>query len=224
MIWIKRLLRPLYAPLLRRYRNHAKLKIRQQAIRDSVKACVAAGKPLKIIIGAGDTRYDGWIVTDIPAFHVLKREHWALLFQPASITRMLAEHVFEHLTIDELGQFLRLARIYLSEGGRIRLAVPDGNHPDHHYIEHVRPGGTGEGADDHKVLYTSDVIVDALRACNYDFQLLEYFDASGAFHRELWHAEDGFIGRSATHDKRNVDGKLVYTSLIVDCWPRRIVD
>ena len=88
----------------------------------------------------------------------------------------------------------------------------------------MRPGGIGEGADDHKVLYTSDRIVKVLQKSDYDFQLLEFFDASGAFHREQWHAEDGFVGRSASYDERNVDGKLVYSSLIVDCWPRHYMD
>lgn len=216
----KGLLRPLYAPLLRKYRNRAELKNQQALIRAGVKECAASGKPLKVIIGAGDTRYEGWIATDIPAFHVLKHAHWALLFQPASINRMLAEHVFEHLTVEELRQFLRLARLYMTKSGRIRLAVPDGNHPDADYIEHVRPGGIGEGAEDHKALYTSETIANVLRECGYEFQLLEYFDASGEFHREYWHADDGFIGRSAAQDERNVGGKLLYTSLIVDCWPR----
>ncbi len=224
-----RLLRPLYAPLLRRYRNHAACKRQQQIIRARVAECNSNGKPLKVIIGAGDTRYADWVATDIPAFHVLKQEHWQLLFQPASIHSMLAEHVFEHLTVEEFARFLRLARRYLykggqNNGGRIRLAVPDGNHPDANYIEHVRPGGIGEGADDHKTLYTCDKIAQVLDESGYDYQLLEYFEASGAFHQLEWQIEDGFIGRSARHDKRNSAGKLTYTSLIVDCWSRQGVE
>lgn len=218
---VKRLLRPLYAPFLRAYRNHASLKRQQGLIRVAVDACTESGKPLKVIIGAGDTQFENWIATDIPAFHVLKQEHWALLFQRESINRILAEHVFEHLTIEELDQFLQLARLYMSPGGRIRLAVPDGNHPDADYIAHVRPGGIGEGADDHKVLYNGELIAEVLEASSYECRLLEYFDASGEFHRQPWHADDGFIGRSAAHDERNVDGALNYTSLIVDCWPRQ---
>ena len=42
---------------------------------------------------------------------------------------------------------------FLRPGGRLRIAVPDGFHPEPGYIEYVRPGGTGIGADDHKVLY-----------------------------------------------------------------------
>jgi len=36
----------------------------------------------------------------------------------------------------------------------LRVAVPDGFHPNPGYIERVKPGGTGPGAGDHKILYT----------------------------------------------------------------------
>ena len=138
------------------------MKAQQASIRAQVDACIAAGNPLKIIIGAGATRYDGWIATDIPAFDILNREHWTLLFPEHSIDRMLAEHVFEHLTPEQLAAVLREARRYLNSGGRIRFAVPDGNHPDPNYIDRVRPGGSGIGASDHKVLYDCDSISNLL--------------------------------------------------------------
>lgn len=219
MFAFKKLLRPLYAPIVRNRRNLAKLKADQAAIRAQVEACLASGCPLKIIIGAGSTRYDGWIATDIPAFDILNGDHWTLLFQSDSIDRLLAEHVFEHLSTDRLGKFLRLARGYLASSGCIRFALPDGNHPDLSYIERVRPGGIGEGAADHKVLYDCDLIAKLLRKADYDFRLLEYFDEAGTFQRMPWQREDGFIGRSADNDPRNAKGDLVYTSLIVDCWP-----
>ena len=220
MFAFKKLLRPLYAPIVRDRRNRAKMRAQQAAIRAQVETCSASGNPLKIIIGAGPTRYDGWIATDIPAFDILNAKHWANLIQPNSIDRMLAEHVFEHLTPEQLDEVLRIARRYLSVSGRIRFAVPDGFHPDSSYIDHVRPGGISEGAADHKVLYDCDSISKLLEMANYDCQLLEYFDAAGDFHRVPWQPEDGYIGRSADNDPRNVPGKLVYTSLVVDCWPR----
>ena len=217
---LKQLFRPLYAPVLRQYRNRARMQAQQEQIRRRVGECGNLGRPLRVIIGAGSTRYDGWIATDIPAFDILKHEHWALLFQPASVDNMLAEHVFEHLTTDQLGEFLRIARLYLKPNGRIRIAVPDGYHPDADYIEHVRPGGIGEGATDHKVLYNCDLISAILQEQGYYCKLLEYFGADGRFHRCEWSAEDGFVGRSASHDARNAAGKLAYTSLIVDIWLR----
>lgn len=217
---MKSILRPLYAPFVRYYRRQTRLKQEQQAIRAQVEQVQQAGQAIKVILGAGATRYDGWIATDIPAFDILKREHWARLFQPNTIERMLAEHVIEHLTAEQFQDFLRIARIYLASSGRIRIAVPDGFHPDPDYIQRVRPGGVGEGADDHKVLYTGELMRAALTAQGYDCQLLEYHDAAGAFHHRGWHPEDGFVLRSAFYDARNANGRLAYTSLMVDCWPR----
>jgi len=50
---------------------------------------------------------------------------------------------------------------FLRIGGTLRIAVPDGCHPDPNYIEHVRPGGTGAGADDHQFLYTYKTITES---------------------------------------------------------------
>ena len=215
---LKRILRPIYAPLLRRYRRSANLREEQRRIREAVLRARRAGEPVKVIIGAGNTQFAGWIASDIPAFDVLDREHWAFFFPPKSIDRMLAEHVFEHLSLAHMGEFLNLARIYLTAEGRVRIAVPDGYHPDPDYVERVRPGGSGYFADDHKVLYTCDLIGDLLEEHGYQYCLLEYFDDAGQFHKHEWHAADGFVGRSAEHDERNAAGQLKFTSLIVDCW------
>ena len=215
---VKRLLRPLYVRALRSYRHRVGVKQGQETIRAQVKRAQQSGQALKVIIGAGATRYKGWIATDLPAFDITQHKHWAQLFQPNSIERILAEHVIEHLTIEQFKDFLRTARIYLAHGGCVRIAVPDGYHPDPNYIQRVQPGGIGGGAHDHKVLYTCALISDLLAAQDYDCQLLEYHNAAGEFCHHDWQAEDGFVRRSAFHDPRNAAGRLVYTSLIVDCW------
>ena len=216
---LKRILRPIYAPMIRRVRLEQSLRRERKRIRYDVMRTLEAGSPLKIIIGAGQTQFDGWIATDMPALDVRAQADWARLFPPKSIDRLLSEHVFEHLTTFEFSQFLRCVRQYLSASGRIRVAVPDGHHPDGGYIERVRPGGSGIGADDHKVLYTCDLIGELLDEQGYQYELLEFFDGDGRFHRRPWHADDGFVGRSADHDPRNRAGQLRFTSLIVDCWP-----
>lgn len=217
---VKRLARSLYAPLLRHWHRKRLLLNERRRIRDEVRRTQQSQSPVKIIIGAGQTRLEGWISTDVPAFDVRDSDLWRQLFPPGSVDRMLAEHVFEHLTRDELASFLKIAEHYLAPGGRVRIAVPDGCHPDADYIKRVQPGGTGIGAGDHKVLYTCDLIGRLMRKQNYRFELLEYFDAAGQFHQRAWSADDGFVGRSADHDERNADGQLNYTSLIVDCWPQ----
>lgn len=215
---LKPYLRPFYAPFLRRYRLRAAVRKDQQRIRGSIQEALNAGAPVKLIIGAGRPKYDGWIHTDIPAFNVLDAGHWAQMAPRAAVDRILAEHVFEHLTAAQFGIFLDNAKPHLSAGGRIRIAVPDGHHPDADYIERVKPQGLGAGADDHKVLYTAELMGSVISERGYQFELLEYFDADGQFNRREWRQEDGFIGRSALHDWRNADGVLRYTSLIVDCW------
>lgn len=215
---LKRLFRPIYAPGLRRLRRLRDLQRERARIRGQVQLATSESRPVKIIIGAGQTRYPGWIATDMPAFNILRHRDWARLFPPRSIDRMLAEHVFEHLTKDQFASVLACASQYLSPGGRIRLAVPDGNHPDSDYIAQVQPGGKGLGAADHKTLYTCGMISDVLRAQGFECEFLEYFDETGRFHQADWSAGDGFIGRSAGHDQRNQAGQLNYTSLIVDCW------
>ena len=217
---VKRLLRPLYAPLLRIWRRRRLLLSERQRIRDAVRLQLQSERAVKIIIGAGQTALESWIATDMPAFDVRKRAHWRALFPPAAIDRMLAEHVFEHLTREEMSTFLEIAREFLTPDGLVRIAVPDGCHPDADYIRSVEPGGTGVGASDHKMLYTFESIGDLMQEQGWRFELLEYFDAAGQFHQREWSTDDGFVGRSAEHDNRNAEGRLNYTSLIVDCWPR----
>lgn len=210
----KRRLIPILTPILRWRRvQHGRAQIQQQ-----VTEKLAQGEAVKVVLGAGVTQFDGWIKTDLPYFDVLNASHWRQLFPPNAIHRLLAEHVFEHLTTEQFARFLHLAKPYLADKGRIRIAVPDGNHPDTVYIDRVRPNGTGEGADDHKVLYTYELITPILENAGYDYQLVEYFDTAGEFHQIAWDTDDGMIARSADYDARNQAKPLTYTSLIVDCW------
>ena len=70
---------------------------------------------------------------------------------------------------------------YLKPGGRLRIAVPDANHPDPAYYEFVRPGGWGTAPDEHKILYTYQTLGDMLRSVGYQVDLLEYCDEKKAF-------------------------------------------
>lgn len=177
------------------------------------------GGPVKIIIGAGPTSYSDWLATDLPLLDALKPRDWSRIFRPGDVDRILAEHVIEHWTEEEFRHFLRIARPYLSPQGRIRVAVPDGFHPDASYIDQVRPGGTGCGAEDHKILHAFRSMTALLSEEDYGAELLEYFDEEGQFHHAAWSPEDGFIIRSADNDPRNKERPLSYTSLILDAFP-----
>ena len=56
---------------------------------------------LKIIIGASGTNQNDWISTERETFDMLKPEKWLSVIEKHSIKYILAEHVFEHLTIEE---------------------------------------------------------------------------------------------------------------------------
>lgn len=170
----------------------------------------------RIIIGAGSGRHPGWSSTDRAVLDVTRRSDFARYWSPSSRSAFLAEHVWEHLTPEEASRANRNCYEFLAPGGRFRVAVPDGFHPDAGYRERVRPGGTGPGAADHKVLYDYRSLMSSFEEAGFQTRLLEYWDEDGHFHAAAWSAEDGPIERSARADPRNAEGHLAYTSLIID--------
>ena len=103
-----------------------------------IAAPVARGDPLKIIVGAAETWQKGWYSTNEDWLDITKAEDWRAVFEGKRIiTHVLAEHVFEHLTHDECRIALAHIGGHMKKGGRIRIAVPDGYHPDSDYLRHV---------------------------------------------------------------------------------------
>lgn len=171
---------------------------------------------IKIVVGASGHYQTGWTPTDVEYLNLLKDEDWAQFFNVNSIDTILAEHVWEHLTPEEGILAAQNCYTYLKSGGFLRIAVPDGYNPDKDYINYVKPGGTGDGADDHKLLYDIDRITNALTEIGYRVQGLEYFNKEGQFNFNDWEPTTGMVARSKRFDPRNKDGKLAYTSLIID--------
>lgn len=219
-----RLFRPIYAPLVNRARQQMRQgrAIRQgtRRVQREIAAARADNRPLKVVIGAGGTRYEGWVHTDVPYLDATNPDDWKQFFRRGEISRIVAEHVFEHLTPAQLQAFLRSVRPYLTPDAIIRIAVPDGNHPNPAYIEHVRPGGAGTGAHDHKVLYTAASLQATIMevSAHYLPTLLEYYDEAGNFHRHEWDPADGHINRTRASQSEH-HRMLDYSSLIVDCIP-----
>jgi predicted SAM-dependent methyltransferase len=173
-------------------------------------------QPIRLVIGGSGLGYSGWTVTEVEYLDVANEADWQRYFSPASIAAMLAEHVWEHLTPIQAEKGATLCYRYLQTGGYLRIAVPDGLHPDSSYIAHVRPGGTGPGADDHKVLYTYRTLTSLLEKAGFTLQLLEYFDERGTFHFVDWDPAGGMITRSSRFDSRNTGRTLRYTSIVID--------
>lgn len=186
--------------------------------RRSIRRCLSKVNSFRVIIGAGGTSYPGWISTDYPALDLTDERSWARLFNIDQIDALLSEHVMEHLTDYQMAASVVNIYKYLKKGGYIRIAVPDGYHPNTDYIERVRPGGWGLGSDDHKQFFNYQSLSSQLEKAGFTIQLLEWFDERGEFNFREWIEEDGMVLRSSRYDERNIDCPLSYTSLILDAY------
>jgi predicted SAM-dependent methyltransferase len=205
-----------------KYARRAAIKVRRAYNRHlgprRLMKMQANPSPKRIVIGSAFRHDSGWVPTDIEFLDLLKPGDWDRFFAPASLDAMLAEHVWEHLTLDQARTAARTCFKYLKPGGYLRIAVPDGFHPDPTYRDWVRPGGASPGqlANDHKVLYTYQTLRDVFEGAGFRVELYEYFDEAGKFQYRDWDEKAGTIWRSKRFDKRNSGGKLVFTSIVLD--------
>lgn len=170
-----------------------------------------------IIAAAKEDNLGGWLKTKQSELDLLNLDTWYDMFYMDKLEAIMIEHVLEHFTQDEVLQALATCYIYLEKGGHVRIAVPDGYHPNSDYIESVKPGGSGAGANDHKELYTYKTLSPLFEQVGFTVKLLEYWDENGKFHYKQWNINDGKIRRSKRFDWRNTPGNpFAYTSLIVD--------
>lgn len=183
----------------------------------NLRKLVSNANPLKVILGAGPTKFPGWLQTDKEILDVTSPSDWSALFEPGSIDSMLSEHMLEHLSEQEgriaLGECYR----YLKPGGLFRVAVPDGYRRDPAYVAEASPPNDG-----HQVLYNIDTLTGALQSVGFTITPLEYFDAQERFHAVVWDEANGLIQRSARFDTQRdfQRGELFYTSVIVDARKR----
>lgn len=167
---------------------------------------------LKLIVGAASTAQDGWVSTDITSLDITSDESWANIIGDKQLTHVLAEHVWEHLDPEEGRLAAKFAFKHLIARGRLRIAVPDANFPHRDYLDlcKVKPDS------DHKMFYSVYSLCNLLEEAGFNARPLEYFDRNGKFHINEWSRDDGHISRSLVNDRRNIDGKFGFTSLIVD--------
>ena len=175
---------------------------------------MAAIRPLNVIVGSGNSAFDGWVSTDVNEFDITQPKHWESLFEQNSIDRLLAEHVFEHIDAQKLTTVLRNARQYLRPGGRFRIAVPDANHPSAYVRELTKPGGLEPGADDHRVFLNIEDMIKLSVVSGFRLMPVEWFDAVGCFHRRNWDDSYGVVSRSSRYNKGRFDDPSEYKKLI----------
>ncbi len=171
---------------------------------------------IKLIVGAGGTEYEGWFATDIYTLDITNEKHFKKYFKKKKIDKILAEHVLEHLTDEQLKRTCRNFYKYSSPAVNIRIAVPDGFHTNPEYINKVKPGGTGEGAMDHKNLFNYQTLSKLFEDFKFSAKPVEFWDENGNLHDNFSNDENGYIKRSLINDERNINGIPNYTSLIID--------
>jgi predicted SAM-dependent methyltransferase len=194
--------------------------------RSWLKRKLAASDRKRIVIGAWNRFDPGWIPTQREFLDLTDPTHWEAYFQPNSIEAILAEHVWEHVTPEQGLAAARTCFKYLRPGGSLRVAVPDGLHPDPAYVDTVKAGagtavptaGLDGNAANHKALYTYRTLRALFESAGFRVVLYEYFDEAGSFHCQDWDAKGGTIWRSKRFDPRNKGGKLssVYPGTLQD--------
>lgn len=181
-LFLPLLLSPPYRALRRRWKQ---AKLYHEIVRQPVR---------KLILGAGRTTIPGWIATDQEMLDVAKWEDWRRVVPVGSIDRLLAEHVFEHLSKEECRIAFQACYQALRPGGRLRIAVPDGYHPDPQYRESISPPHRG-----HRLLWTIDSLTPSLREVGFEVIPLEWRSSDGSFHRIDWNEGEGLILRSSRY-------------------------
>ncbi len=166
-----------------------------------LKNKISTTDDIKLIIGAANTHYEGWIATDKKLLDITREEYWARLFKKGSISNILAEHVFEHLCYHDVVKAMRLCKKYLRTGGRLRIAVPDANNPSRYVYDLTKPGGIEPGADDHKIFFDVEIIERLAKELDFKLEFIENFDSNGFFHKKEYDEKDGYISRCSKNYK-----------------------
>jgi predicted SAM-dependent methyltransferase len=105
---------------------------------------------------------------------------------------------------------IRFCHQYLKAGGRLRIAVPDANHPDPAYLKMVLPP-----ADDHRSTWTVESLSALLVSCGFRVEPLEYYSANHELTALPVAPLQGPVSRSIQR-KDIVPLISGYSSLIVD--------
>ena len=174
---------------------------------------------MKVILGAGNTNLDGWMSSQQDDLNLLKKEDFERKFEPETVFAMLAEHVWEHMTLEEGKLAAKNCYDFLAPGGYLRCAVPDSNFRNKPYQKLVQVGGPGPSdhpAFSHKIVYDYQNFKSVFTKVGFEVELLEYCDENGVFHYKYWNEADGKIGRSFRFDTRNSAKKLGMVSIVID--------
>jgi len=178
---------------------------------------------VNLIIGAALTNQKGWFSTNEDWLDISKENHWKRLFNSKKrVKRVLAEHVFEHLSIDEMRNSLKLIFENMLNGGSLRIAVPDGNNPNPEYRKHCGINGIGADASDHKQFLTYEFLSREVEKIGFKCTLIEGYLANKELVSKNAKDNLGKVIRSRSNSvniyKKGWDFYDSNTSLIIDCF------
>ncbi len=185
---------------------------------------IFSNKFVNLIIGAALTKQKGWFSTNEEWLDITRKEHWDRLFNSkVRVKRVLAEHVFEHLTIDEMRIALNLIYENMVDGGSLRIAVPDGNNPNKEYRDHCGIKGIGADALDHKQFITYEFLSGEVDKIGFKFFLIEGYLRNKKLVSKKPNKDLGLVMRTRSNRKiENLkEGWSFFdsnTSLIIDCY------
>ena len=178
---------------------------------------------VNLILGAALTKQKGWFSTNEEWLDITQERNWDKLFDSKKrVRRVLAEHVFEHLTLEEMRNSLRIIYNNMILGGTLRIAVPDGNNPNYEYRKHCGINGIGADASDHKQFITFELLSDELSKIGFQVKLVEGYLKNKNLISEDFDDDLGFVMRSRKHlnkcsPKDGWNFQDANSSLIVDC-------
>jgi Methyltransferase domain len=90
---------------------------------------------LKLNLGSGRSRIEGWLNVDVPPADLEMQLNWGLPFGEGLVQYVYLSHVLEHLYKREAFELLRDVHRVLAPGGVARVVVPDIEKCMHAYVQ-----------------------------------------------------------------------------------------
>ncbi len=132
---------------------------------ESMTATVATAAPLRLNLGAGRVKLDGFTAID----RKTGGEVYPLPYADGSVEEIVASHVLEHFSHREIRAVLTDWVRVLKPGGKIRLAVPDAEEVTRLYqagapvnIQGYLMGGQTDADDFHRCLFDRESLVEEM--------------------------------------------------------------
>jgi predicted SAM-dependent methyltransferase len=199
---------------------------RPLAQRRFTRAVATSDGPLRISIGAGNRRLEGWINTDVhwrTRFYLDLLKPWPV--PDGSVAAIYADNVIEHFSLEDFRHILQYAFVALAEGAIIRLVTPDVGRTVQAYVNNDTLAN--QHLERHrKAGYSAEYPVDLLRItfaeCGHHLGFCHDFQSLSS---EL--VRSGFsdccrkeVGQSDIPEFRNLEARLepseAATSLVVE--------